>query len=54
MQTQTDGRTSQQNSNLLVAQRQDMVRDTLGLLIYKLVNVFIKVILSGPKRDEVL
>ena len=33
----------------LVAQRQDMVSDTLALLIYKLVNVFIKVILSGSR-----
>ena len=33
----------------LVAQRQDMVSDILALLIYILVNVFIKVILSGSR-----
>ena len=33
----------------LVAQRQDMVSDTLALPIYILVNVFIKVILSGSR-----
>ena len=33
----------------LVAQRQDMVSDTLALIIYKLVNVFIEVILSGSR-----
>ena len=38
-----------QRGRELVAQRQDMVSDTLALLIHKLVIVFIKVILSGSR-----